>query len=214
MPGQHDRQRADMSNNIPVTYGYARVSKTDDATRNLETQLHILREHGIRDEHTLTDVMTGSSMSRPAWNELMTRVRPHDTIVVAWLDRFSRNFDEGVKIQADLTKQQIGIVSIREDINTADDIAAAKLFQRMMLAQGAYQVESTGERIRAGIDRARAEGRKPGRPPALTPEQVQECRRMYAETPSIRRVARILGVSQGTVKRALDLNAESVARVD
>ena len=29
---------------IPVTYGYARVSKTDDATRNLKTQLHILPE--------------------------------------------------------------------------------------------------------------------------------------------------------------------------
>ena len=29
---------------IPVTYGYARVSKTDDATRNLETQLHILQQ--------------------------------------------------------------------------------------------------------------------------------------------------------------------------
>ena len=33
---------------IPVTYGYARVSKTDDATWNLETQLHILQEYGIR----------------------------------------------------------------------------------------------------------------------------------------------------------------------
>ena len=89
---------------IRVTYGYARVSKTDDATRNLETQLHILQKFGIREEQIFTDDMTGSSMSRPAWNELMTRVRPNDTVVVAWLDRFSRNFDEGVRIQAELTK--------------------------------------------------------------------------------------------------------------
>ena len=168
---------------IRVTYGYARVSKTDDATRNLETQLHILQKFGIREEQIFTDDMTGSSMSRPAWNELMTRVRPNDTVVVAWLDRFSRNFDEGVRIQAELTKQNIGIVAIREGINTADDSAAAKLFRRMMLAQGAYQVESTSERIKAGLEWARAEGRKPGRPPALTPEQVKECRRMYEENP-------------------------------
>ena len=133
--------------------------------------------------------MTGSSMSRPAWNDLMARLRPNDTIVVAWLDRFSRNFDEGVRIQAEITKQNIGIVAVREAINTADDSAAARLFRRMMLAQGAYQVESTSERIKAGPDRARAEGRKPGRPPALTPEQMKECRRMYADTLSIRRVA-------------------------
>ena len=201
-----------MTNIIPVTYGYARVSKTDDATRNLETQLHILQEFGIREEHIFADEMSGRSMSRPGWNKLMTRVRPNDTVVVAWLDRFSRNFDEGVRIQADLTKQNIGIVAIRENINTADDSAAAKLFRRMMLAQGAYQVESTSERIKAGLDRARAEGRRPGRPLALTPEQVEECRRMYAETPSIRRVARIMKVSQGTVKRALELYPEPVGR--
>ena len=51
---------------IPVTYGYARVSKTDEATQNLETQLHILDQYGIREEHIFTDEMTGSSMSRPA----------------------------------------------------------------------------------------------------------------------------------------------------
>ena len=65
----------------------------------------------------------------------MARVRPNDTVLVAWLDRVSRNFDEGVKVQAELTKQGIGIVAIREGINTADDSVAAKFFRRMMLAR-------------------------------------------------------------------------------
>ena len=51
---------------IPVTYGYARVGKTDDTARNLETQLHILHEYGIREERIFTDEMTGSPMSRPS----------------------------------------------------------------------------------------------------------------------------------------------------
>ena len=92
----------------------------------------------------------------------MTWVRPRVTIVVAWLDRFSRNFDEGVRIQAELTKQQIGIVSIREDISTADDSAAAKTFQRMILAQGTYQVESTGERIRVALTGPERREESPG----------------------------------------------------
>ena len=50
---------------ITVTYGYARVSKTDDATRNLETQLHVLQAFGAREEFIFADEMTGSSMSRP-----------------------------------------------------------------------------------------------------------------------------------------------------
>ena len=61
---------------IPATYGYARVSKPDDATRSPETQLHVLQEFGIREEHIFTGGMTGSSLSRPGWNELMTQYSP------------------------------------------------------------------------------------------------------------------------------------------
>lgn len=66
---------------------------------------------------------------------------------------------------------------------TDDDSAAAMLFRGMMLARGAYQVESTSERIKAGLERARAEGRKPGRPPMLIPEQARECRRCTRKSP-------------------------------
>ena len=106
---------------IPVTYGYARVSKSDRDDRNLETQLRELANHGIRGELIFSDVMTGRLMSRPGWNDLMARIQPNDTIVVVWLDRFSRNFDEGVRIQADLTSRNIGIVAIKEGIDTTDD---------------------------------------------------------------------------------------------
>ena len=49
----------------PVTYGYGRVSRPDDATRNPETQLHVLQDFGIREEHIFTGGMTGRSLSRP-----------------------------------------------------------------------------------------------------------------------------------------------------
>ena len=143
---------------IPVTYGYARVSKSDRDDRNLETQLRELANHGIREELIFSDVMTGRLMSRPGWDNLVARIQPNDTIVVVWLDRFSRNFDEGVRIQADLTSRNIGIVAIKEGIDTTDDSAAAKYFRRMMLANGAYQADSTSERIKVGQERAKAEG--------------------------------------------------------
>ena len=140
----------------------ARVSKTHDATRNLEKQLHILQLFGIREEYIIATEMTGSSISRPSWNELMTKMRPSDTVVVAWLDRFSCNFDEGVRIQAELTNQYVGIVAIRENIKTADDSGAAKLFRRMMIAQGVYQEESTSEIIKQACTGLEPRGGSPG----------------------------------------------------
>ncbi len=188
---------------IPVTYGYARVSKSDRDDRNLETQLRELANHGVRKELIFSDVMTGRLMSRPGWDGLMARIQSNDTIALVWLDRFSRNFDEGVRIQADLTSRNIGIVAIKEGIDTTDDSAAAKYFRRMMMANGAYQADSTSERIKVGQERAKAEGRQPGRPPALSPDQVNECKGMFAGNPSVSRVARIMKISWSTANKAI-----------
>ena len=163
---------------LPITYGYARVSKADDDTRNLDTQLLELQRHGIREDLIFTDVASGRSMNRPGWQDLMARIQPGDTVVVAFLDRFSRSFEEGVRIQAELTQRDIAIVAIRENIDTREGSAAAKFFRRSMLAQGAYQVDSASERIKLGQERARAEGKRVGRPSALSQEQVEQCRRM------------------------------------
>ena len=103
---------------LPVTYGYARVSKADDDSKNLETQLRILADHGIRDHLVYTDVASGGSLQRPGWQELMARLRSGDTLVVAFLDRLSRNFEDGVGIQAELTRQDIAIVALQENIDT------------------------------------------------------------------------------------------------
>ena len=188
---------------LPVTYGYARVSKADDESKNLETQLRILAERGIRDHLVFTDVASGRSLRRPGWQALVAVLQSGDTVVVAFLDRFSRNFEEGVRIQAELTRRDIGIVAIRENIDTREASAAAKFFRRSMLAQGAYQVDSASERIKIGLDRAKAEGKRVGRPPALSGEQLEQCRRMAQEGAGLRQIARVLGCSPATVKRAL-----------
>ena len=186
-----------------LTYGYARVSKSDDEARNLETQLRLLDVHGVRPNLVFREVASGRSLARSGWQELMEVVRPGDTIVVAFLDRFSRNFEEGVRIQADLTERDIAIVAIREHIDTRDSSASGKYFRRAMLALGAYQVDATSERIRDGQARARGEGRRIGRPPALSPEQVAECRRMSQEGAGLRHIARVMQCSPATVKKAL-----------
>ena len=128
-------------------------------------------------------------------------------LLSAWQDRLSRNFDEGVDIQAELTRKEIWIIAIWENIDTRDDRAGAKYFRRMTLAQGAYQADSTGEHSRTGLGRVRVEGKRLGRPQALTEARAQEAWRIYTENPSIRRTARIMNVSQGAVKKALGLDS-------
>ena len=116
---------------------------------------------------------------------------------------------EGVRIQAELTARAIGIVAPRENIDTSDGSAAAKFFRRSMLAQGAYQVDSASERIKLGLARARGSGKQVGRPPALTQEQIEQCRRMADEGSGLRHISRVMQCSPATVKKALDAVAGS-----
>ena len=76
---------------LPVTYGYARVSKSDDDARNLEIQLRLLADHGIREDLIFSDIATGRTLRRAGWQELMSRLRPGDTLAVAFLDRISHH---------------------------------------------------------------------------------------------------------------------------
>ena len=84
-------------------------------------------------------------------------------------------------------------MAIRENIDIREGSAAAKFVRRSMLAQGAYQVDSPSERIRLGLDRARANGKRVGRPPALSQEQAERCRRMSGEGADLRRISRMMG---------------------
>ena len=72
-----------------------------------------------------------------------------------------------------------------------------------MLAQGAYQVDSTSERTKLGLARTRGNGKKAWRPPALTPDQIEQCRRMVEEGAGLRQIARVMTCSPATVKKAL-----------
>ena len=150
-----------------------------------------------------SDVASGRNLQRTGWQELMSRVREGDTIVVACLDQLSRNLEDGVRTQSELTQRNIGIVAIRENIDTREGSAAAKFIRRSMRAQGAYQVDSASERIRLGLDRARASGKQVGRPPALSREQAEQCWRMAGEGAGLRHIAQVMSRSRATGRTVL-----------
>ena len=64
-------------------------------------------------------------------------------------------------------------------------------------------MDSASERIKLGLDRARARGKRVGRPPALATDQVEQCRRMAEEGAGLRQIARVMTCSPATVKKAL-----------
>lgn len=152
---------------IPVTYGYTRVSKADRDDKNLDTQLHELGQYGLRRDLIFVDDETRTTFKRPGWDQPRSTSSLTIPSSSPGKNLLYRSSDEEVAIQVHLTQREIWIVAIRENIDARDGNDGAKFYRRMMLAQGAYQADSTSERIRAGLYRVRAEDKKLGHPPAL-----------------------------------------------
>src|SRR6266853_6565033 len=153
---------------------YARVSTPD---QNLETQLLDLRlmakQRGYEVVHEYTDIISGAKSRRPGLDQLLADARRHrfDIVLVAAFDRVARSVRHFLEVLDELGHLNIEFVSLRENLDTDGSLGRA-----MVVIVGAIaELEKSliVERVRAGMRRARLEGRQIGRRPLnIDREQV------------------------------------------
>ena len=142
----------------PAVFGYIRVSQAEGVS-GLDTQRRILTGHGLRDDRIFADVASGRSMRRPEWTRLREKLQPGDVVVVPRLDRLARNLSEGLRAVEELHGDGIHIRCLAEALDTGDGSPTARLMLHMLLSLAEWERETIRDRIRAGVDRAAAEGR-------------------------------------------------------
>ncbi len=179
-----------------MIYGYARVS-TD--AQDLTNQLDALKAAGC--EKIFRDKLTGAHAERPQLQRLLRAVTQGDVVLVAAVDRLSRDTTDLLVIARDLEKAGAGLRSIAEPlIDTTSD------FRELILA--IFGIAAKLERRRI-IDRtargradAKAKGVKFGRKPTLTEHQKREAiKRRDKEGETLRSIARSYNVSAQTISR-------------
>jgi DNA invertase Pin-like site-specific DNA recombinase len=182
---------------------YARVSTTD---QNAQSQLLELRKYAadrgwsIEGEYVDAGV-SGSKESRPALNKLMAdmRKRKFDLVVVWRFDRFARSARHLVTALEDMTNVGVGFVSFQEGIDTNSPLGKAIL--TIVGAMGELERNIIVERVRMGLRRARAEGKRLGRPKSNADSTA--VRELRAQGKSLREIAKQVGASKSTVSRLL-----------
>lgn len=169
--------------------GYARVST---AGQNLDGQLDALRDAGCT--RVFEDTISGTSKERPGWDALLEYARAGDTLVIAELSRMSRSLLHLLQVVADLEEREVGIVSLRENIDTTT--ATGRLFLSIMGAVAQMERELRAERAATGRAAARARGRSGGRP-RISRETLEKARRLYeSKTMSAAEAASATGISR------------------
>ena len=175
--------------------GYARVSTED---QNLDGQLDALKAAGA--ERIFADKITGTARSRPELDRLLDQLRQGDVITVTKYDRLARSLRDLLGIVDTIQAHGAGFRSLAEDIDTTTP--AGRLVFHVFASIAQFERERISERTKEGLEAARKRGRVGGRPPALSPVQRDEVKRMRDdEGRNLSEIARIFEVSVKTVRR-------------
>ena len=145
---------------------YLRVSTVD---QHPETQLYDLRglaaQRGFEIVHEYTDKISGAKAKRPGLDQLLADARrgKFDVVMVWAFDRIARSVRHFLEVLDELNHRNIEFVSFRENIDTGGPLGRAIVVIIGAIAE--LERNLIVERVRAGMRRARLEGRQIGRRP-------------------------------------------------
>ena len=185
---------ADRAGNL---VGYARVS-----TRDQTVALQLDGLAAARCERVFEETASGAQRDRPQLAAALDYMRAGDTLVVWKLDRLARSTKQLIETVEGLSRRGIGFRCLTQDIDTTT--AGGRLVFTIFSAIAEFERAIIQERTRAGLDAARARGRRGGRPPALKPRDLKEARALLRDPEiTVEEVAARLKVSPSTLYRHL-----------
>ncbi len=155
---------------------YVRNSTTEDK-QNPQTQLMPL-EKFCKDKGweyiIFQEFASGAKESRPQLDKMLQRIRGEEfKRVLVWkLDRLGRSLQHLLLLMQEFKKRNIEFVSMTEGFDTST--AQGQLFFSIVGAFAQFERELIRERINAGLDRAKKEGKHLGRPPGSKDKKVRK----------------------------------------
>jgi DNA invertase Pin-like site-specific DNA recombinase len=183
-----------------ATYGYARVSTTD---QSLDIQHEALEAAGC--EVIRAEKVSGASRAgRAELDTLLEFIRKGDTLVVTRLDRLGRSVADLADIVRTLESKGAHLRVLDHDINTKG--ASGKAFMGMLMVFSEFETNIRRERQMEGIEKAKERGVYKGRKPTIEREKVKE---MAARGVGATEIAKALGIGRASVYRVLSSRANS-----
>ena len=190
---------------------YLRVSTLD---QNPQTQVHDLRQmarqRGLEIVQEYTDHgISGTRTRRPALDQMMADARHgrFDVVLVWACDRLARSVRHFLESLDELNRLGVEFTSFRENIDTGGPLGCAVVVIISAIAE--LERSLIVERVRAGMRRARLEGRRIGRAPLQVDRAAVLAARAHGR--SLTQIAKTFGIGRATVSRIIK-EAQEAAR--
>ena len=188
--------------------GYARVSTKE---QNLSLQIDALEKEGCR--RIFKEKAGGAKADRPELRKMIDQLREGDVIITWKLDRLGRSLRDLVNLVNEIQDKGAGLKSLNDSIDTTTP--QGKLTFHLFASLAEFERDIIRERTKAGLEAARARGRKGGRPKGLSKEAQNKA--MVAETlykqgrdsddgkkiMSVKEICNHLGIARSTLYKYL-----------
>ena len=191
------------------TFIYARVSTVDQNTDNQILEIEAAG-FSVNQRRIVAESISGSvaASERPEFSRLLDRLEPGDVLIVTKLDRLGRN-----AMDVRSTVERLAADGVRVHCLALGGVdltsAGGKMTMAVLTAVTEFERDLLIERTRAGIARARAEGKVMGRPPALTKVQQTEAIRRLADGVSVSQLARDYNTTRQSIMRVRDKSLQN-----
>jgi len=182
---------------------YLRVSKDDQTSDNQRLELERVAEQRNWNviEIYLDHAVSGRKDKRPALDRML-RDATHGKldIVAAWsIDRIGRTQAQCINVLATLTEQHVAVYLHQQQVDGTTTAGKAMLGMCAVFAE--FEWNTISDRIKSGLSRARAQGKRLGRPSTVTAHTEAAIRKMLDQRMGKLRIAKQLGVGVSTVQR-------------
>lgn len=178
--------------------GYARTS-TSDQIAGLEDQIEDLKRAGC--QRIFAEHVSAVERHRPELEAALDWLRSGDTFSVTKPDRLARSVTDLLGIVERLKAKGVTVRILSMHLDTGNP--TSNLILTILAGVSCWEREAMLERQRAGIAKAKAEGKYKGRAPTAR-AKAGEVRRLKAEGKTIREIILETGVSRASIYRALN----------
>lgn len=180
--------------------GYARVSTKD---QNLSLQKDALQKEDC--ELIFEEKASGAKSDRPELRRMIDLLRKGDIVIIWKLDRLGRSLRDLVNLVTEIQDKGAGLKSLNDSIDTTTP--QGKLTFHLFAALAEFERDIISERTKAGLESARARGRKGGRPKGLSKEAQDKAiiaKSLYDKGDmSVSKICSHLSISKSTLYKYL-----------
>ena len=194
-----------------IIYGYARCS-TNGSRQDIDRQKRELKSLGVsEDKHVYWEYESGTKADRAELLKLLDVIKPGDSIATTEVSRLTRSTKQLCEILQIVKDKQIRLIigSFKVDCRNEDIDPMTKGMLMMWAVFAEMEREIISQRVKSGMDNARAKGKQIGRPQldaSHIPAKFYQYYPMHIQGQlSISDLARILGRSRTTIYKYLDV---------